>query len=459
MAESRFATLCEEDLNELELAKDSKKTKQVIGQSVKVLSEYCLQKGTCLAALETELSRDELCGFLRKFYAEVRRVNGEFYSKKSIITLRYGLQRHFVQVRKIDIVQDEWFKPANNMFCAMLVKLKSIGKGQVQHKTPLSKEDMSKLYASAALDVATPAGLQNKVFIDIMVYLCNRGRENLRELCTSDFIIQTDSCGLKYVAYNTDKLTKNHRGELGDDEASQGGMMYEMQNNSKCPVISFEKYMSVLNPLCQSFWQRPKRSGNEINNSTWYDNSPVGKNTLGNKMKTLSQQAGLSRVYTNHCLRATCVTTLDSVGFEARHIMGVSGHKAETSIRNYSRVDEAKKREMSMALSSNMTSSFTPQGQGKEPTPVAMNCPSATGDRDSDKSSLDVLTLSQTEQILTDLTSCPGVDNIDHLNTEPQVSAQKPISVNLPSATSSCSSAMYTIQNLHNCTVNIYQSK
>ena len=133
--------------------------------------------------------------------------------------------------------------------------------------------------------------------------------------------------------------------------------------------------------------------------------------------------------------------------------MGVSGHKAETSIRNYSRVDQAKKREMSMALSTNMTSSFTPQGQGKEATSSAVNGPSFTGDNDSDKSPLDVLSLSQTEHILADLTNTP-VDNI-----EPQVSAQQPTSVNLPRATSSCSSAMYTLQDLHNCTVNIYQSK
>ena len=85
----------------------------------------------------------------------------------------------------------------------------------------------------------------------------------------------------------------------------------------------------------------------------WYENVPVGKNYIGSKMKSMSTEAGLSRVYTNHCLRATGVTTLDKQGFEARHIMKVSGHKSETSIRSYSDlVDENKKKEMSLALSS-----------------------------------------------------------------------------------------------------------
>ena len=89
----------------------------------------------------------------------------------------------------------------------------------------------------------------------------------------------------------------------------------------------------------------------------WYDAAPLGKNTIGNKMKTMSASANLSKVYTNHCLRATCVTVLDQSGFEARHIIiSVSGHKAETSIKSYSHhVSEDQRRNMSLAISNNYT--------------------------------------------------------------------------------------------------------
>ena len=56
-------------------------------------------------------------------------------------------------------------------------------------------------------------------------------------------------------------------------------------------------------------------------------------------------------VYTNHCIRATCITTLDAAGYEARDIMAVSGHRSESSIRNYSRTNIEKKRKMSTELS------------------------------------------------------------------------------------------------------------
>ena len=64
-------------------------------------------------------------------------------------------------------------------------------------------------------------------------------------------------------------------------------------------------------------------------------------------MKLLSERAKLSQIYTNHCIRASVVTKLDSQGFEARHIMTVSSHKSENSIKTYfAKCPENKKLEM-----------------------------------------------------------------------------------------------------------------
>ena len=79
-------------------------------------------------------------------------------------------------------------------------------------------------------------------------------------------------------------------------------------------------------------------------NGPWYDNSPLGKETLGNNMKSLSEKAELSKVYANHCIRHTVVDTLDENEFEARHIMTHTGHKSESSIRQYTTKCPPKKR-------------------------------------------------------------------------------------------------------------------
>ena len=83
----------------------------------------------------------------------------------------------------------------------------------------------------------------------------------------------------------------------------------------------------------------------------WYDNQVVGCDSLNNAMKNLSQKAKLSQIYTNHCIRATVVTNLDEEGFEARHIMVISSHKSENSIKSYSsKCPENKKKQMFDAL-------------------------------------------------------------------------------------------------------------
>ena len=53
-------------------------------------------------------------------------------------------------------------------------------------------------------------------------------------------------------------------------------------------------------------------------------------------MSEISKVAGLSKLYTNHSGRATTVHVLDEADAPSRHIMSVTGHKSETSLKAYS---------------------------------------------------------------------------------------------------------------------------
>jgi len=105
-----------------------------------------------------------------------------------------------------------------------------------------------------------------------------------------------------------------------------------------------------------AFWQRPKEAHTVTDlDNVWYDKMAVGKNTLGSLMANLSEECGLSKRYTNHCIRSTCITVLDDNDIASRHIIGLSGHKSETSIKSYSkRLNDDKKRQMSGILSENI---------------------------------------------------------------------------------------------------------
>jgi hypothetical protein len=53
-------------------------------------------------------------------------------------------------------------------------------------------------------------------------------------------------------------------------------------------------------------------------------------------MTEISRMAKLSHEYTNHSCRATTVHVLDEAQVPSRHIMSVTGHKSESSLKTYS---------------------------------------------------------------------------------------------------------------------------
>ena len=111
-SESRFESVESADLLELLENKDSKSTKKVIKGSMKILEEFCAEKKLPNVS---NLSTEELDKTLQLFYAGARTKTKDLYSKKSLISIRYGVQKHFEKERKIDIVNGSEFKSSNNM--------------------------------------------------------------------------------------------------------------------------------------------------------------------------------------------------------------------------------------------------------------------------------------------------------------------------------------------------------
>ncbi|XP_033756092.1 uncharacterized protein LOC117338811 [Pecten maximus] len=361
---TRFQNATDVDIESLLTDRDSQNTKRVIQTSVKIMENYIADSHTStniadISALY-EIPTTDFNLFLRKFNEDIRKANGEFYAKKSMISVRFGLQRHFVKKRDEDIINDADFKSANDVFKAVLVRISKLGVSESKHKPPITTEDLDKLYNHGVFDVSTSSGLLNRVFFEFMYFFCKRGRENLRSLKKSDFVIRVDSQGKRYVVMKTEHQTKNHRGDDLQNEHFSQARMYEIPGNERCPVATFEKYLSKLNPEIDDFWQRPKKNVTE-SSAVWYDAVPLGKNTLCSLMSKISHQASLSEIYTNHCIRATCITNLDQHGIESRHIIGISGHKREGSLKSYSSKLSDNKKDISKVLAESTTNSMSRQ--------------------------------------------------------------------------------------------------
>ena len=116
--------------------------------------------------------------------------------------------------------------------------------------------------------------------------------------------------------------------------------------------MMFKLYKSKLNEDVQYLWQKPKTGNIHYTDEIWYDKQRVGHDPLERYFKFLGKDVKLSSdQYTNHSIRATCITLLDSAQFEARHIIAITGHKSEQTIKQYARkCSNEKKRQMCDAL-------------------------------------------------------------------------------------------------------------
>jgi hypothetical protein len=85
--------------------------------------------------------------------------------------------------------------------------------------------------------------------------------------------------------------------------------------------------------------------------NVWYAAQPIGKNTLASMMSTISNEAGLSVRYTNHCIMATVATGSKGSGVDDLSIMSVTGHRNVKSLESYiAGPTEQQRRELSHTL-------------------------------------------------------------------------------------------------------------
>ena len=129
--------------------------------------------------------------------------------------------------------------------------------------------------------------------------------------------------------------------------------------------------MAKRNPNSNFMWQKPRQGYIHYTDEQWYKARIVGHDALEWFMKTLIKNAHLSNdLYTNHSIRATCIGTLDNSGFEGRHIMAISSHKNESTIKTYStKCPESKKHQMYQALNESVIpkKKFKPEATAQKP--------------------------------------------------------------------------------------------
>ncbi|XP_076578077.1 uncharacterized protein LOC143314789 isoform X1 [Chaetodon auriga] len=319
----------EGDLQRSERNRLSENTRLATRYAVRIFREYLSEKAQS-PDFET-MDKEALCAVLRSFYAEARSKSGQLYSKSSLISIRSSLNRYLNEppyCRTLDLTKDPELRSANLTLAAVIRRLEEQGAGPVVQKQAITRSDLRKLYESSVFNTDTAFGLLNKVWFETCMYFCTRGRENQRELEEDSFGLAVDEDGRKFVYFKA--LGPYHKSRSAawtkkrpDADEDTLPRMYET-GTEQCPYASFVRYVSKRNPLCRAFFQRP-RDHCCASDVTWYENKAIGKNLLGTRMQMLSRAAKLSKTYTNHCIGAVSIATLNS-------IVGAAGARPTTTL-------------------------------------------------------------------------------------------------------------------------------
>ena len=345
----RFASLTDDEVSDMLSKRVPESTRQSTTKWLRAFQLYLNEKG-----IEFDLSTggaQDLADLLSKMYVELRQKTGEHYSKSSLLGFRAAIQRHLSALgRDVNIFEDSEFKHANEVLDAYFKKCKREGDLKpVQHKQTISETDMAKLmeYFRTHED---PVSLTEKVWFFITYHFCLRACESQAMLRMEDFAEKQDENGRPYFVLSTSFATKNHQGGLSvRDTVSEGRIQEPSQ------VASIKLLFSKLGGKTTRIFQMAKKSYTK--EGEWYTGCPLGKNTISAMMKRLSAKAGLSQLYTNHCVRATCITNLTELGVNTHVIMGTSGHKSVQSLVSYNRPSEQAKATTAAKLDLPLTAS------------------------------------------------------------------------------------------------------
>ena len=200
-----------EDIEALIAGAENENTSKATAVWLRTVTE--LRKAKKLDISFATCSAEEFNEFLCQFYVEVKPQKPDAeYCRNSYLAGRAALQRHVrVLKRPFDLYKGEAFEKSNQVPDALLVKKKKDGKEpQVNHKQPLTDEDLAKVekYFEDVMTDDDPPKLTQCCWFVITVHFCLRGQEVQASLRKQDLVFQ-EFDGKTSIQLTTEFQSKN----------------------------------------------------------------------------------------------------------------------------------------------------------------------------------------------------------------------------------------------------------
>ena len=132
-------------------------------------------------------------------------------------------------------------------------------------------------------------------WFNIMLCVGKRGCENQRNMVKEDVQFQK----------STSRIHHAHCARINSNKTEVLAVMAENPTHGQYQVLALKKYLSKRNGNCQALWQKPRdRTVSKFRelDEVWFRNTSLGKHSLSNPVTQMSKEAGLSTIYTPHCI-------------------------------------------------------------------------------------------------------------------------------------------------------------
>lgn len=269
--------------------------------------------------------------------------------------MRAAINRYFQDNNiEVDIVNDTKFKSCNRVLNGYMKNMTHTGVARpTKHYQQITVADLQKINEYFKSNVSiSPIALRHCVWYILSFQFVSRGLEFHNQLSINSLDFNVDDNGLEYVTLTHQTQEKNFQGGLYSDDFHRDKRMYAT-GGDLCPVKMLKLLISRTSPDSQSLFNSMTNEALKFPQlcNIWYKNSPIQKRSFSGFMPDISSNAHCSHKYTAHCLRATAITGMSDAGFEARHIMYMSGHRNEASLRSYNRnPSQLQKKDLSHTL-------------------------------------------------------------------------------------------------------------
>ncbi|XP_033753923.1 uncharacterized protein LOC117337183 [Pecten maximus] len=223
----------------------------------------------------------------------------------------------------------------------------------VTHKEIIDQDDLEKIAAYFEEAPNSPVILRQYVWYTLAVHFVSRGMEFHHQLKLDSFIFEGDNSE-EFATMSHETQQKNMQGGLTHAGGDGGKRMYAHYDNATCPVKMLKMLMEKTDPTATSLFNQFDKSASlkPKESAIWYTSKGLSKRTFAKFLSDICVAAKVVKKYTPHCLRATAIQFLNDEGYEARHIMYMSDHKCESSLRSYNRnVATHQKKSLSSSLS------------------------------------------------------------------------------------------------------------